>query len=85
MNLYAGARIAEQAAATESLDTTVLVDETGAPIDCTICFESIVNPISLLACGHLFHDACMERQGVSGHRACIVCRAPVRIAPVRTM
>lgn len=85
VNLFAGAKIAREAGAVEQVDTDRLLDERDAPFECTICLDSIVDPISLLECGHIFHQACLESQARSGRRECSVCRAQMRIAPVDTI
>lgn len=42
--------------------------------DCPICFEPFTRDISVLMCGHYFHDACIEQSARTTGPRCPVCR-----------
>eukprot|EP00931_Biecheleriopsis_adriatica_P033550 TRINITY_DN19479_c0_g1_i1.p1 TRINITY_DN19479_c0_g1~~TRINITY_DN19479_c0_g1_i1.p1 ORF type:complete len:1505 (-),score=233.72 TRINITY_DN19479_c0_g1_i1:143-4630(-) len=48
----------------------------GASDDCAICFSPGCNAIT--ACGHQFHQVCLEKAIEAGNRGCPLCRRPLR-------
>ena len=46
-------------------------------IECSLCCQMMVKPVTLIACGHSFCAGCLDEQLRNRHARCSICRAPM--------
>ena len=45
--------------------------------ECPICNEQLIEGVSVLRCGHRFHNECIENAIHAGYNNCPLCRTPI--------
>lgn len=49
--------------------------------NCSICLDSCKNGLGVIACGHVFHEICVDHW-IKTNQRCPICRAQMRSSQV---